>query len=729
MSAVTIGRTAALGLLLAFVAAMRAEAADPRDTALEGWLAELERALPREARAFSPEANERLAKAAAAIEQWGALAAWVEKANSTQTLTSVRRLLSAKSRVDRLLDATLESRRQFAALDRDSLERDALRAYLTTTSQLIDLSGRLRYLQVDLLNAALPRLSRQPGDFARLLDLLIAERSTVGAYLLSQQLLQPASPQQPAPQQPAPQQPPQQPETARERRTLRQRITANRPVVSEPNPGVSEKLLELARVAPDTALLPQLADALDDGRLSPGMTIAVAETIRRIGLPQEPRPGTTDENEIPPITPRELYDHVSRVPEARISAAWRGRRRELLAWLGKIAREGITEGRYRIGSFEVQPGDWLLMRNPSPYNLFTDLSPGLFTHVGVVALERGSDGIRRMVLVDLPERGSSIPATNVETYVMRTLHYCFLRHPEPKVAAAMGQAAAEVIGNESQFDLNFRTDRVAALAEGSLKGKKVHTYCAGLLLLCALKSQAPRADFFPIAEFPAGGRTTANLSQLGLSIGDNFISPTGAIFSQKLELVGRREPMYDPRREVEEAIFDRFAQLLATQTLAPSPNLFQALRLKMAEAAKENSLLAQALAKAAQVNAETDLVSAAKAAAVVETLDEIAYSCSGDCLDARDSLRAGPLEAMSAAGYDAQDIAAAKAYRQRHADLYDKLRQNAITPRRLRIGLVDYYIALGKKELERRFFRQADAEENSATAEQQKLPADAEGSN
>lgn len=707
-----------LGLLLALVAATRAEAADPRDTALEGWLTELERALPREPRAFSPEANERLAKAAAAIEQWGALAAWVEKSNSTQTLASVRRLLAAKSRVDRLLDAALESRRQFAALDRDSLERDALRAYLTTTSQLIDLSGRLRYLQVDLLNAALPRLSRQPADFARLLDLLIAERSTVGAYLLSQQLLQPA----------APQQPPQQPETPRGLRTLRQRITANRPVVNEPNPGVSEKLLELARVAPDTALLPQLADALDDGRLSPDMTIAVAETIRRIGLPQEPRPGTTDENEIPPITPRELYDYVSRVPEARVSGPWRGRRRELLAWLGKIAREGITEGRYRIGSFEVQPGDWLLMRNPSPYNLFTDLSPGLFTHVGVVALERGSDGIQRMVLVDLPERGSNIPATNVETYVMRTLHYCFLRHPDPQVAAAMGQAAAEVIGNESQFDLNFRTDRVAALAEGSLKGKKVHTYCAGLLLLCALKSEAPREEFFPIAEFPAGGRTTANLAQLGLSIGDNFISPTGAIFSQKLQLVGRREPMYDPRREVEEAIFDHFAQLLATQTLAPSPNLFQALRLKMAEAAKDNPLLAQALAKAAQVNAETDLVSAAKAAAVVETLDEIAYSCSGDCLDARDSLRAGPLETMSAAGYDAQDIAAAKAYRGRHADLYDKLRQNSITPRRLRIGLVDYYITLGKNELERRFFRQAEDDEGSAAGEQQEQPQPSGGS-
>ncbi len=49
--------------------------------------------------------------------------------------------------------------------------------------------------------------------------------------------------------------------------------------------------------------------------------------------------------------------------------------------------KGLTEETYRLGPFEVQPGDWLLMRNPSPYNLFTDLSPGLFTHVGVVTLE------------------------------------------------------------------------------------------------------------------------------------------------------------------------------------------------------------------------------------------------------------------------------------------------------------------------------------------------------
>ncbi len=394
-------------------------------------------------------------------------------------------------------------------------------------------------------------------------------------------------------------------------------------------------------------------------------------------------------------------------PHARLSANLAARRKELLSSLEVLASQGITGNRYRIGGFEVQAGDWLLMRNPSPYNLFTDLSPGLFTHVGVAAIEEGSDGVRRMVLVDLPERGSSIPATNVETYLARTLHYCFLRHPDAEVAAAMGQAAADVIGNESQFDLNFRTDRVLALKDEPLPQQKVHTYCAGLLLLCAIKTSAPRTDFFPIPEFPAGGRTVDNLAKLGLSIGDDFISPTGAMFSPKLEIIGRREPMYDPKREIEEVIFDHFAELLETQTLVPSPDLFQSLRLKMAEASKSNPLLAQALAKAAQVNAKTDLVAAAQAAAVVETLDDIAYSCSDDFLDARDLLMAGPIESLAAEGYSREDQEVARQYFRRHADLYQQLRSNSLTPRQLRVKLVQYYSELGKHELQHRFFKQA----------------------
>jgi hypothetical protein len=677
-----------LPLLVALATTVRA--ADSNSDALERWLDELDRAIPAQAEKFSATDRERIEKAADAVDQWGVYIARFDRLNAAQTVQTMRRLLAAKQRVDRRLDATLDVRRQFAALEPTETRHKALQAFLETASRLIDLSGRLRYLQVDAMYSSLRRLNHGSSEFVQLVDLLTAYKSSVGATVLSQQLLpQPADDPQPP------------------TRTPGVRIRANRPVLAAPNVSSARKLLELAAAAGDQAILPTLSQLLESGLLTDDLTIAVAETIRKIGLPQEPRPGTPAGPEIPPITPRKLYEHVSRVSATRLSANLTARRKELLSWLEVLASQGITGNRYRIGGFEVQAGDWLLMRNPSPYNLFTDLSPGLFTHVGVAAIEEGSDGVRRMVLVDLPERGSSIPATNVETYLARTLHYCFLRHPDAEVAAAMGQAAADVIGNESQFDLNFRTDRVLALKDEPLQQKKVHTYCAGLLLLCSIKTSAPRTDFFPIPEFPAGGRTVDNLAKLGLSIGDDFISPTGAMFSPKLEIVGRREPMYDPKREIEEEIFDHFAELLETQTLVPSPDLFQSLRLKMAEASKSNPLLAQALAQAAQVNAETDLVAAAKAAAVVETLDEIAYSCSDDFLDARDLLMAGPIESLAAEGYSREDQEVARQYFQRHADLYQQLRSKSLSPRQLRVKLVQYYSELGKHELQHRFFKQA----------------------
>ncbi|MGC3965899.1 MAG: hypothetical protein QM775_00560 [Pirellulales bacterium] len=317
------------------------------------------------------------------------------------------------------------------------------------------------------------------------------------------------------------------------------------------------------------------------------------------------------------------------------------------------------------------------MRNPSPYNLFTDLSPGLFTHVGIVATETGADGIRRFVIVDVPERGDRVPAVNVETYLERTLHYFFLRDDDAKAAAAMARAAGEVIDNPSQFDLNFRSDRVERLAKKSLADEKVHTYCAGLLLLCALQSDVPRAEYFPLSEKQAGGRTVENVAKMGLSLGEGFLSPSGALFSPRLKIVGRREPMYDPRREVEEAVFDQFAKLLVVREMQARGDWFDALRLKTAEAAKSNPLLAQALASAAGVASETDLVAAAKAAAVVETLDEVAFAASADFQAARDALRNAPLPADATPQQRTRQAAAAR----RHAALIQALQQGRIAPR------------------------------------------------
>jgi hypothetical protein len=296
-----------------------------------------------------------------------------------------------------------------------------------------------------------------------------------------------------------------------------------------------------------------------------------------------------------------------------------------------------------------------------------------------------------------------MPATNVDAFVQRTRHFVFLRHPDPAVTKRMADAATATIGNVTEFDLNFRTDRLLALKGQPLAGKKIHTYCAGLLYLCALQTDRERREFFPLAEGPAGGYTADNLAKFGITFGEDFISPTGAYFSPTLRLIGRREPMYDPPREIEEAVFDHFAQSLLAREVTPAPDASQMLRLKVAEAAKGNPLLAKAVASAAGVAEEMDLVAAAKAKALIETLDDVAYGASGEFVAARDAIMSGgvvpPGVKLSAA-----DQSRMKDLLARHASLADRWQKDQLSPRALRIELVQFYIAEGKRRLEERFF-------------------------
>ena len=678
-----IVRWVALGVVLLAVA--RASAQTPTTVAdpLAQWVAVAEKLVPTEPAGFTADKLAELAKAAEAIELWTIQkTTWTTMPSAATALTAVRSVLDANQRVDRLLDRTLEVRTKFAGESSAEVDRDAIRSYLRCTSRLIDLSGRLRYLQFDALlnlgNQGTTTLEQRQ----RLVNLLTEYRSSIGASVAAGFLLAPP-PQQPPPQSRSSREPP--------------------PPVESPAP-LQAAVLRLFAAAGDTAQLVAIAKFLEQPTLAPELVLLSAETIRTLGLPQSPRADTPADLPKPAITPRQLRDRLARLPPTRLTPDQRSRQAKLLAWLDERMSRGLTEAKYQFGRVTVEPGDWLLMRNPSPYNLFTDLAPGLFTHVGVVALEKGDDGVARMVIVDLPERGSEMPATNVDVFLERTLHYVFLRHPDHEAAAAMGEAARQTIGSEIEFDLNFRTDRVLALKSQKLDGKKVKTYCAGLLLLCALQTTHERSEFFPLDEYAADGRTSENIARLGMSIGADFVSPTGALFARSLQIVGQREPMYDPAREIEEAIFDHFAARITTDELQPTPDLFNSLRIRVAEASRANRLLAEALAATAGVSANMDLVSAAKAAAVVATLDEVAFGSSAEFNAARDAIRGGSLDALRRAGASAEKIAAADKYRRRHAELVAQFENRQLSPRKLRVQLVEFYTAAGRRAIDRRFY-------------------------
>ena len=135
----------------------------------------------------------------------------------------------------------------------------------------------------------------------------------------------------------------------------------------------------------------------------------------------------------------------------------------------------------------------------------------------------------------------------------------------------------------------------------------------------------------------------------------------------------------------------------------------------MAEAARHNSLLAAAMTAAQGVSHNLDLVSAAKAAAVVETLDDIAYGASGEFLKAQEAIRSAPADRRSERGLSAAQRAALATYRQRHPRQFEQWRQGQISRRQLRVELVSYYVAQGRAEIDRRFFAAA----GSAAAKRQ----------
>jgi hypothetical protein len=735
--------------------------APPEVDGLPPWLKRLHEIIPPSADGFASFTIDQLKEATQAVEKWAVLWGRVAAGQPPEEkLAILGRLIDAEQLVDRQLDDLLIQRIEFADLPADDARHAALLGYLRTVTALVDLSGRLRYSLSDTIDDMAGALSDDPFMRERLVDLLTDKRSSVGAEIMCVELFDavnpPDSPKPPGGNPPSAitssgNPPGNQPEMNRQpmgRRGMmsagpgasgagapgtpmsmmprrmglaarmqmeasqasamtRARLQAADPNPAPPlSPSQKLKLLRLISTAGSIDMVPDLSDFILDDSTPPTLALAAAEGIRTLGLPQDPRPDQDPALPQPAITAAKLRDRLLKFDHAQWRPDEQRRLDTLLSWLADRNAHGLEGDTYRLGQFDVHPGDWLLMHNPSPYNLFTDLSPGLFTHVGVVALETGKDGKRRMVVVDLPEMGTTMPATNVEIFVQRTLNFVLLRHPDAAVAQKMAGTAASTIGDPTEFDLNFRTDRVAALKGKPLAGEKIHTYCAGLLLLCAQETGLPQSAFFPIAETTGGGHMRDNIAKLGLSVGSGFVSPTGALFSPQLKIAGRSEPMYEPRREIEETIYDHFAVSLAKKELRPAPDLFQSLRLKMAETAKNNPALTQALAATAGVSQQMDLVAAAKAQAVVETLDDIAYGASGEFQAARRAILDGGVDLTPEARQQLkpEELAAMDKYRARHADLAARWDARQISPRGLRMELVQYYTDQGRHQLDDRFF-------------------------
>ncbi len=629
--------------------------------------------IPQQPVDFDQDAANRVGQLTAAIERETAAQTWTTKNRVADNVyQSVIEQIKEKKQIDRVLDQLLGHRVTFAEQPPSLDRQNQIKNYLRITQAMIDLSGQLRYLLRDSLNNSTYVLTPTPDLLLSLIEQLKNNDLELGGLLMTYVLFDP-------------------PATSRAR----------------PFPDhVKSKVLELLALTKPIDALYDLSRFIQSRTASPALRLQAAQTIQQIGLPQTPIPhGRSAAPSTEKIDAGQLLEIVKSLDTRLFDSDQMEAMSELTKWLSIRESRGVLDEVYRVGKIEVRSGDWLLIRNPSPYNSFTSLGTGLFTHVGVVAARVGADGQRRFVVTEMPERLDRIPETNVEDYLERTLHYVFLRHQDVQVAQRMGEVAGSLVGRPTQFDLTFETKRVSALKGNLPDTKIINTYCAGFLLLCAQETGRPRSDFFPIQEAAPGDFFADNLKVLGLSIGDHFVSPTGALMSNQMKLIGRSQPMYSPDREIKESIYDHFAAQMIQARLTPSPNGYQVLREKLARVSKTNPWLARSLAKANNVSSHLDLEAAAKAAAVVETLDEIVEQNADAFFEAKTSMTAGPMLQLRR-NYPPEDVAIVRKYRAMHPDLFRQWEHQQINPRDLRVELVKFYQRQGKVAIDRRFFQQ-----------------------
>ena len=157
---------------------------------------------------------------------------------------------------------------------------------------------------------------------------------------------------------------------------------------------------------------------------------------------------------------------------------------------------------------------------------------------------------------------------------------------------------------------------------------------------------------------------------------------------------------------------------MRNKQLEPSLNWYQSLRLNVAQAAETNAALSRVVANAAGVNQNIDLVAAAKLGAVIQSLDLIARGASANYRKIRNAFRLDVFDDLEDGPRGDQQVDQIVQWRREHADLFVRWEAGVLSPRELRVALVDYYIDQGCKQLDEAFFSPPDDAADNPTAVQ-----------
>ena len=638
---------------------------------------QLERAIPRRGDSWDAARVRAVAEAAFALDNWAAEQAWPPRTGTpaapidAEAVARIARLVDATARVDRCVVSIEELRGGIVGPTAEGDPLDRAGTYLSLLATLDKSQGRLRYMLREALEYATYSLDARQPPFDRLLEILLRHRSQIGGEVMAYMLFDLDPSEQIRP------------------------FSASRKI----------EYLRLLSACGATEALDDLAQFLAEPNLSPELMIEAISAIRQIGLPQDPRRGTSLDEPIPVVYAAQLREILSRLVIPAEAAELERQRIDLLSWATQRAQRGVTGEAFRWGTNQLREGDWILVSHTSPLRCVTNLSPGIYTRAGVVTEETGGDRKRRFVVVAIPEQLNDIEAVNVEVFLSRANSFLILRHTDPEVARQMSAAARDLIGNESQFDPLLNADRVVQRSGHPLRGQLTHASSGGLLLLCAQAARRPRDELFPVLEQPAGGHFVTNLQTLGIAIGPHIVSPTGALFSAPMQIAGRGEPRYEPADEIAQAICDRFVHRLCDVRLVASPAINQTLARHLSQISRSTPWLARALARAHDESTHQDLESAALATALFDVVEATARRNATTCLAAVTALQP-PSERDPD---DAELLPSESRLLSRHQTLFRDWNEGRLNPWQLRSALVEFYIQAGAEQLDQLFFSSAPA--------------------
>ena len=133
------------------------------------------------------------------------------------------------------------------------------------------------------------------------------------------------------------------------------------------------------------------------------------------------------------------------------------------------------------------------------------------------------------------------------------------------------------------------------------------------------------ARFFPIGRNQSLAVIACRIfAKWGMSVGSNVVSHHRAIFSRKLEIVGRSEPTYrSSASEVRWAVYDHFAALVVKKRVTLSPAMTKTLQERLAKLAPEQIAVVRFFSRPNPADEQTDQHVAARAAVIIEALADI----------------------------------------------------------------------------------------------------------